>query len=90
VDESGQSIVSKEIRFSSGVPFIMLLFLWTAYQFFSITMPSSSKSLTPAQFVGIATVLFTVVGLINIKIMASRMEKLIQDALEEIKSSKSP
>jgi hypothetical protein len=83
-DELGESIVSQEVRFSSGVPFILALFLWTVYQILSLTMPVNSNVPSAGQIVGFAAVMSVVVGLVNAKILTSRMEKLIQDALSEL------
>lgn len=78
------SILNLEIRLSSGFPWIMLVFLCSAYQFFSASMPTNGNGLSAAQFVGIAAVLFCLVGYINLKILGARLEKLVQDALAEL------
>lgn len=83
LDEFGRSITSQEIRFSSGFPFIMILFFWTTYQFFSATMPVHGPS--PTVFVGGFTLFFIVFGFMSIIALRSRMEKLVQDALSELK-----
>jgi tetratricopeptide (TPR) repeat protein len=83
-DDSGKSIAGYEVRFSSGFPFVMAVFLWTAYLFFS-TMPASANLPSPALFVGIAALMFFIAGFFNLRILRSRMERLIKDALSEIK-----
>ena len=85
LDYSGKSISGYEIRFSSGFPFVMAVFFWTAYRLFSKTMPASANLPPPALFVGIAALMFLIVGYFNLRIFRSRMERLIGDALSEIK-----
>ena len=85
VAASEKSITGYETRFSSGSPFVMALFLWTAYIFFSATMAASPNLPSPAQFVGIAAVFFLIVGFINLRIIRSRMDRLIEDVLSELK-----
>jgi len=85
-DDEGVSLVAKEIRFSSGFPIAMILFFWAAYHFFGLTMPTGTQGPTPGQFVGFAALFFIVVGVVNVRIMVARMEKLLQDALQEISS----
>ncbi len=85
VDELGKSIISQEIRFSSGFPFILALFLSTAYQFFTVAIPAYAEEPSSAQFLGIAAVMFVIFGFLNLKRLCSRMETLVQDALSEIK-----
>ncbi|HEY5128633.1 MAG TPA: hypothetical protein VIJ35_15315, partial [Bradyrhizobium sp.] len=84
-DASERSIAEYEIRFSSGFPFVMAVLLWTAYRFFSATMPANANSPSPAQFVGIAAVFFSIVGFVNLRILRSRMDRLIEDVLSEFK-----
>ena len=85
IDASERSIAEYEIRFSSGFPFVMAVLLWTAYRFFSATMPANANSPSPAQFVGIAAVFFSIVGFVNLRILRSRMDRLIEDVLSEFK-----
>jgi hypothetical protein len=88
VDESRRSIVSREVRFSSGFPFIMVLFLFTAFKFFSVVPDDAFKSwASPAKFIGIAAVIFTVVGYIQLKELRRRMGKIVEDALSEIRKT---
>jgi hypothetical protein len=85
VDASRKAIAEYETRFSSGFPFVMILFLWTAYRLFYATMPASANLPSSALFVGIAAVFFVVAGFINLRILRSRMDRLIEDALSELK-----
>jgi hypothetical protein len=85
-DAGGTSISEYEIRFSSGAPFVMALFLWTAYGLFSATMPANAP-LSPALFVGIVTLFLLVGGYFNLRILRSRMERLVEDALSEGKET---
>jgi hypothetical protein len=85
IDISERSIAEYEIRFSSGFPFVMAVFLWTAHRFFSATMPANATLPLPALFVGIASVLFLIVGFFNLRILRSRMDRLIDDVLSEFK-----
>jgi hypothetical protein len=85
VDASDRSIVEDEIRFSSGFPFVMALFLWTAYRLFSTAMRANANAPSPSSFVGIAALVFVIGGFVNLWILRSRMEKLVQDALSELK-----
>lgn len=84
LDAQGKSIIGDEIRFSSGFPIIVLLFFWTAYEFFSATMPSVSGMPSPARFVGIPALFFLIVGFIHIRMLRSRMKILVEDALAEL------
>ncbi len=86
VDAQGKSIIGYEIRFSSGFPFVMMLFFWTAFRFFSATMPHEPNLPLPALFVGFGAVFFIVVSFFKLRIYRSRMEKLIEDALSGLRS----
>ena len=85
VDELGKNITSQEIRFSSGFPIIVILLFWTTYQFFTISTSNEAKGLSPAQFIGFASVIFIILGFINIRMLQTRMEKLVQDSIDEIR-----
>jgi len=85
VDASDRSIVEDEIRFSSGFPFVMALFLWTAYRLFSAAMAANANAPPLALFGGIAALVIVIGGFLNLRILRSRMEKLVQDALSELK-----
>ena len=86
LDSLGDMIVSQEIRFSSGAPFILAVFLWAAYQMFSAAMPAGSGMPSAGQFVGMAAAFFIFFGFINLVIIRCRMAKLAQEALAEIKA----
>lgn len=85
-DDAGRAVVNQEVRFSSGAPLVMIGLLATAHQMFSAVMAANSRGPSPGQFVAIAAVLFTAVGFVNAKILASRMEALIRDARDELSS----
>jgi len=87
VDANAKSIGGSEIRFSSGFPFMIALFFWSAYGVFSKAMPSNPNGLLPALFVGIAALMFLMVGFFNLRILRSRMEQLIHDAISELKGT---
>jgi len=82
-DESGKSIVSQEIRFSSGVPVIIVLFMFTAYKFSSMVMPSQAMA---GAFVGFFSLICIISGYVQFKFYRARMEKLVLDALAELKA----
>jgi hypothetical protein len=65
----------------------MALTLWTAYQFFSAVMPANAGAdgLSPGQFVGFAALMFLILGFFKLRTHRSRMEKMVQDALSELK-----
>jgi hypothetical protein len=86
-DLSRTSIDQVETRFSSGFPFVMALFLWTAYRVFSATFPNGA-ALSPAQFFGIAAALFLLAGFLNLRILGSRMDRLVEDALSEFRDKR--
>jgi hypothetical protein len=78
------TITSQEICFSSGVPIVLALFFWTAYQLFSQTIPADTPGPSAAEFVGIGMILSIVVGFIRLRMNGARMELLVQDALSEL------
>jgi hypothetical protein len=84
-DAGGKLITGYQTRFSSGFPLVMAFFLWTAYRLFSATMPVDAKFLSPAQFIGVAAVFFLIAGFLNLRILRSRMDRLVEDALSEFK-----
>jgi len=81
VDASDQSIVGCEIRLSSGVLVVLALFLWTAYQLFAAT--NGAHELPPAAIAAFGGV-FVLVGWINLRMLRSRMERLVEDAVSEL------
>jgi len=87
VDALGKSVIESEIRFSSGFPVVMILFLWTAYRVFSGTMPADPRLPLPTLFVGLAGLMFLISGFFMLGQYQSRMEKLIDDALAELGTS---
>jgi hypothetical protein len=82
IDANRNAFSESQIRFSSGFPFIMALFLWTAYVFFSAAMPSSSLA---AGFVGFAALMTVIGGLFSLRKLRSRMGILVEEALSELK-----
>jgi hypothetical protein len=85
-DESGRTIREYQIRFSSGFPVAMLVFLWTAYAMFSANMPPGiAGAPPPAIFIGVAAALFLIVGFFNVRMLRSRMVRLVEDALSELR-----
>src|SRR5262245_44367327 len=81
IDPNTKSITGTEIRFSSGILVAMALFLWTAYLVFSRVMQSSPNGFSPALFVGFFAVVILIIGFFNLRILRSRMEQVIDDAL---------
>jgi hypothetical protein len=82
VDANRNAISESQIRFSSGFPFIMALFLWTAYVFFSAAMPSRSLA---AAFVGFVALMTVIGGFFSLRKLRSRMSILVEEALSELK-----
>jgi hypothetical protein len=78
-----RSIVGAEIRFSWGLPLLLILFVLVAYQFSSAIEASGAKGLPPGFLPGFGVVAI-VIGLVNLRILRLRMEKIVQDALSEI------
>ena len=81
IDANRNAISESQIRFSSGFPFIMALFLWTAYVLFSAAMPSNSFA---AAFVGFGALMTVVGGFFSLRKLRSRMEILVEEALSEL------
>lgn len=77
VDEASNSIISQEIRYSSVYPVIMVLFLLAIYE-------AASGKVTFFGLIGIAAVC-AVLGYANLKNQRNRMEKIVQDAISEIR-----
>jgi hypothetical protein len=83
VDAADRSITGAEICFSSGVRFVFALFLWTAYQFFSTVGPANVDGPPPVVLIFFSA--FAVLAVfLNLRILRSRMEKLLQDAVSEL------
>jgi tetratricopeptide (TPR) repeat protein len=87
VDAGGKAVIGYEIRFSSGFPFVTVLFFWTAYVFFSATMPADPNFPLPAMFVGGAGLMFLIVGFFKLGTLRSRLKKVVEDALSEIRAN---
>lgn len=86
-DVMGRSITATEIRLSSGAPLVVIAFFTTAYVMFSSVMPSGPGGLSPGLFVGAAALMFVVMGIINIRMLRSPMQQLIDDAMLEIRQT---
>jgi hypothetical protein len=84
IDASGKSISGDEIRFSSGFPFVLALFLWMMLRSLSAAIAATNGP-SPAVVVGIFASMMFIVGLVNLRIHRTRMEILVQDALSELK-----
>ena len=89
VDATGKSIAEYEIRFSSGSLVVTALLLWTAYQVFPTTIPAGAGS-PPALFIGIFPVMILIVGYLNLRLLGSRMQRLVEDALSELRGNAKP
>jgi hypothetical protein len=83
VDASDKSILGCEIRFSSGFPFILALMMWTAYRFFAAIPPNEAIGPPPAVFVAMGAFV-VLIGWINLRMLRSRMEKLVEDVVAEL------
>lgn len=82
VDAHDRSITAGEIRFSSGTPVVAALFLWAGYRMFS-AVPVNPP---PTLFVGVAALVILVGGIMNLRRFRAQMERLVADALSEIKA----
>jgi hypothetical protein len=80
IDEHLQT-TNWEIRFSSGMPLILSLFLFSAFQMFSIAMPGGKQA--AAIFVGLVSVMVLLNAVFYRRRVIPRMQMLVQDALEE-------
>jgi hypothetical protein len=80
-----EAITSEEVYFSSGIPVVLALFLWTAYLLFSQTMPADAAAPSAAEFVGLFALVSIVGGYIQIRRDGARMELLVRDALSELR-----
>jgi hypothetical protein len=83
VDSSNKSILGCEIRFSSGFPFVLTFMLWIAYQFFMAVPMNGAHGPPPAVFAAMGG-LVVLIGWINLRMLRSRMEKLVEDAVAEL------
>jgi len=87
VDEFGKSIVSAEIRFSSGFALVMILFFLAAYVMFTTAFPPDIVKVMGGPVVGIIAIMFTISGYLGIRRLRIRMERLLEDAVEELESA---
>lgn len=85
-DSLEKNVSSYEIRISSGFPLITVFTLFCAFQFYSANMPVNGRNPTPVQFIAVVTVLLLIAGFINGRIFLSRMGKIVEDALTELRS----
>jgi len=85
-DADSKAIIGRKNLFSSGSPIVMAVFLWTAYQLFSATMPFNGKGLSAGEFVGLAALMFLFFGLLSLRVTGKRMDRLVEDALGELTS----
>jgi hypothetical protein len=85
VDPSEKSVIGQEIRFSSGVPFMVALLLLTMHELISATLPANTNGPSPALIVGFFGVVILIGGFVNLRMLRSRMEKLVEDALSDLR-----
>lgn len=85
LDDAGTSIDGAEIRFSSGFPLVMILFFLTAYLMFTTTAPADFSTVA-GPFIAVIAIMFTISGYFGIRRLKLRMERLLEDAVEELKS----
>ena len=79
-----EAITNEEVCFSSGMPVVLTLFCWTAYELFSQTMPSGVAP-SAAQIVGLFVAVSLVGGFVRLRRDSGRMELLVKDALSELR-----
>jgi hypothetical protein len=87
-DPIGESVKEMEIRFSSGFPVVMIVFLWTVYRSMSAVMAIGPNPPPPAIFTGFmafAVLMFLVSGYFFLRRTRSRMTDLVAYALLELK-----
>jgi hypothetical protein len=90
VDPTGNAITGYEIRVSSGMLVVFVLFLWLAYRMFSAALAESNSPLPPPLFLGVVAALFAVVSFFGLRRLISRMTDLVADALSELGSGREP
>jgi hypothetical protein len=83
VDAGERSLLGCEIRFSSGFPLLLALMLWTAYRFFTAIPGNAAIALSPLAITAMGAFM-AVITWINLWILRSRMEKLVEDAVAEL------
>lgn len=79
VDAARRAIATTEIRFSSGFPFVAIVFFWTVYRSFS-AMPGPP----PALFIGMGASIFVIGGFFTLRRYRAGMETLLEEALTEL------
>jgi hypothetical protein len=80
------AIASYQLRFSSGQPLVVALFLWTVYRHFIALSTVSAQSIwLPPLIIG---VLFVIGAVASLGSFATRMEKIVDDALAEMRETK--
>jgi hypothetical protein len=80
---SDNRVIEGELRFSSGLPFVFLLFFVSAFIFFSQAMPGGAPS--AAAFVGFAAFMFLIVMIFTRNRIGARMRLLALDAVSEMR-----
>jgi hypothetical protein len=88
VDPNSRSLAGYEIRHSSGFAFSIMIFLLTAGEFIFKAVSANDNAPSPWLFVGFAGLAFLILIPIHLRMCRSRMEKLVQDALSELKSGR--
>jgi hypothetical protein len=84
VDAEGKSVTEYQIRFSSGFPLIMLLFLWAAYGLVSRSAPSNAAAPPTGLFAGFLGLFCVLAVFLILRRSRSRMSRLVEDALSEL------
>jgi tetratricopeptide (TPR) repeat protein len=87
MDVGTNSLVAYEIRFSSGIPFILIVFFWTAYRFFS-TIPDAANTPPPALFLGLFLVVAIIGGSLLVARNRSRMKRLVEETVSELRQQR--
>jgi hypothetical protein len=91
VDDRDRSIIEYEIRFSSGFPLLVALILWIGYSSFSAAVNGSSHTPPPAALIFVAFVgLMILIGFLNLRLLRSRMDKLVRDGLSDLDEMRVP
>ena len=89
VEANDKSIRACEIRFSSGFPFVLALVLWTGYQFFTAIPTNGAVGPPPVVFVALGG-FAVLVGLLRLRTLRSRMERLVEDSVSELNGMVTP
>ena len=83
----GRSIRGVEIYLSPNSLLASALFLWAAYNIFSAAPVANGPRSAMIVFLGVATLIG---GWINLRILRSRMEKLVGDAVADLSATQMP